>query len=279
MPPTSASHTRAQMALQFASVTGVTERQATKHLKAAGFKLNDAIDTFFDTANSNKEMPAIHSKLDGLFESLRDANNDDKNKLELDSTMDYLSKKLKVNLENVELFVALELIQAPSLGEITRRGYVEGWKAAGVRPSHQEHAAHIRHLVSELKSDAALFKKVYRYAFVAGRERDQKALALENALIYWGILFTTPRMSWRTENYDWLDLWKTFLKDKWTRSVNRDMWNMTLEFALKTLTDETLSFWSQDGAWPGVIDEFVEWCQQRGIGQPDSMDVDAELEA
>lgn len=51
--------------------------------------------------------------------------------MELDSTMAYLSKKLKVSLENAELFVALELVQAPSVGEITKKGYVDGWKASG----------------------------------------------------------------------------------------------------------------------------------------------------
>lgn len=59
-----------------------------------------------------------------------DDENDEKDKLELDSTMDYLGNKLKVSLENAELFVALELVQAPNVGEITRRGYVDGWKVA-----------------------------------------------------------------------------------------------------------------------------------------------------
>ncbi len=45
--------------------------------------------------------------------------------------MEYLSNKLKVSIENAELFIALELVQAPSVGEITRKGYVDGWKATG----------------------------------------------------------------------------------------------------------------------------------------------------
>lgn len=51
--------------------------------------------------------------------------------------MGYLSK-LGVSLENAELFVMLELIQAPSVGEITRKGFVDGWKATGYvqRRSH-----------------------------------------------------------------------------------------------------------------------------------------------
>jgi DCN1-like protein 1/2 len=132
----------------------------------------------------------------------------------------------------------------------------------------------LRKLISTLSTDTSLFRKVYKYTFVTGREGDQKSLSLENALIYWGMLFSPPGMEWKTPNHDWLDLWKTFLGEKWTRSVNKDMWNMTLEFALKSMSDESLSFWSEDGAWPSVIDDFVAWCKQKGIGKTESMDVD-----
>lgn len=145
-----------------------------------------------------------------------------------------------------------------------------------VGATHQEHAAHIRKLVPSLSKDVALFKKVYRYTFVAGRERDQKALSLDNAIIYWGMLFTSPGMAWKTKDHDWFGLWRTFLTEKWTRSVNKDMWNMTLEFALKTNEDDSLSFWRENGAWPSVIDDFVLWCQEQGVGVSASMDVDAD---
>ena len=44
--------------------------------------------------------------------------------------MSYFSTHLNANLENAELFVVLELLQAPSIGEVTRKGFVEGWKDA-----------------------------------------------------------------------------------------------------------------------------------------------------
>lgn len=59
-----------------------------------------------------------------------DAENDAKDRMELESTMNYLSNDLKVNIENAELFVVLELLQAPSVGEISRKGYVDAWKEA-----------------------------------------------------------------------------------------------------------------------------------------------------
>lgn len=140
----------------------------------------------------------------------------------------------------------------------------------------QAQAAYVRQLVSRLSTDRSLFKKVYKHTFLAGRERDQKALGLETAVVYWEMLFTKPGWEWKSKNHDWLELWKKFLDEKWTRSVNRDMWNMALEFAFKSSQDETLSFWSEDGAWPSVIDDFVEWCKGQGIGKSESMDVDAE---
>lgn len=45
--------------------------------------------------------------------------------------MGYLSNKLNASLENAELFVVMELVQAPTVGVINRKGYVEGWKKAG----------------------------------------------------------------------------------------------------------------------------------------------------
>ncbi|KAF5024731.1 hypothetical protein F66182_3163 [Fusarium sp. NRRL 66182] len=230
-------------------------------------------DRFFTSNGDNKGPSPLETKLDSLFDKLQDSS-DEKDKLELESTMSYLTEKLKVNIENAELLVALELLQAPSVGVITRRGYVDGWKVTGAGVTHQEHAAYLRKQISSLSSDSALFKKVYRHAFVAGRETDQKALSLENALVYWEILFAPPGMEWKTSNHNWLELWKTFLDARWTRSVNKDMWNMTLEFALKSLSDESLSFWNEDGAWPSVIDDFVDWCRGKGIGKADGMDVD-----
>ncbi|CAM1509856.1 Fc.00g001910.m01.CDS01 [Cosmosporella sp. VM-42] len=358
MPPPSSAQQKVLIA-QFVSLTGASERSASRFLKSASFKINEAVDSrprdlgpglglagtmgwkgvknhissrvipawsisrkpsknnlessskeplkepkprysisavhqrvlihgrvglvtfkcglhiliYFASAGDNKGPSPLETKLDGLFDSLRDEG-DGKDKLELDSTMAYLSKKLKISLENAELFVVMELVQAPNVGEITRKGFVDGWKVSGVGATHQEHATHIRSLVSSLSEDHTLFKKVYKYTFIAGKEGDQKALSLENAQIYWSMLFSRPGMVWKTANHDWLELWRNFLAEKWTRSVNKDMWNMTLEFALKTLSDESLSFWNEDGAWPSVIDDFVDWCRQKGIGKIENMDVD-----
>ncbi|KZL82992.1 defective in cullin neddylation protein 1, partial [Colletotrichum incanum] len=225
------------------------------------------------SGTSTPTTSALETSLNQMFDKLRDDSKDEKDSLGLDSTMAYL-QDLGVNLENAELLVVMELLQAPSVGEVTRKGYVDGWKATGAA-TRQAHVAHIKSLVSSLSTDPAYFRKVYRHTFVASKEPNQKALNLEIAIVYWNVLFSPPGWLWKTKNQDWLQLWLKFLEEKWTRSVNRDMWNQILEFATKSMADETLSFWSEDGAWPSVIDDFVAWCKERGVGKAETMDLDA----
>jgi DCN1-like protein 1/2 len=44
--------------------------------------------------------------------------------------MRYL-QDLGLNLESADILVALEIVQAPSLGELSKENFVEGWKAIG----------------------------------------------------------------------------------------------------------------------------------------------------
>lgn len=41
---------------------------------------------------------------------------------------------------------------------------------------------------------------------------------------------------------------------------------------IKSLEDETMSWWSEDGAWPGVLDDFVTFVNEKREGT--SMDVE-----
>jgi DCN1-like protein 1/2 len=130
----------------------------------------------------------------------------------------------------------------------------------------------LKSLASQMTRERDLFRKAYRYAFVAGKEGDQRALSLDMALLYWDTLFKKPGQSWigSSTKINWLNEWKDFLHENWKRSVNRDMWNQTLEFAFKSIDDESLDFWSEDGAWPGVIDDFVAWYKRKSEMEVDN---------
>ncbi|KAI1654549.1 DUF298-domain-containing protein [Daldinia decipiens] len=270
MPPLSSAQKAA--VASFVSITGAPDKIASRYLKNTGYKLNEAIDAFFQ-GNASTSTTTKESQLTKLFDSLRNTEEDPKDALGADSSMAYLTS-IGVDLEGASLFLAMELIQAPTIGEITRIGFVNGWKAnAAAEAKIEGQKQYFKRLADSLSKDRDLFRKVYRYAFVVGREGDQRALSLDNAILYWELLFKKPGMLWigETTGTDWLAEWIAFLRENWTRSVSRDMWNQTFEFALKSMADEALSFWSEDGAWPGVVDDFVAWYKRKSS----EMDVDA----
>ena len=107
------------------------------------------------------------------------------------------------------------------------------------------------------------FKRVYKQTFLIARLPGQKIVPLETALEYWRLLFTDPSRSWNTPITPWLTYWLEYLEAQWKKSISKDMWDQTGVFAMKSLEDESMSWWSEDGAWPGVLDEFVFYVRDK----------------
>ena len=60
-----------------------------------------------------------------------------------------------------------------------------------------------------------------------------------------------------SERFGLLDQWTTFLREKKVQVITTDVWNMLLTFA--TDIAEDMSNFDDDGAWPVLIDDFVDW--------------------
>jgi DCN1-like protein 1/2 len=59
-----------------------------------------------------------------------DEKTDENDTIGVDGTMLYF-EDLGINLETVGFLVPMEIVQAPALGEITKEGFVGGWKRIG----------------------------------------------------------------------------------------------------------------------------------------------------
>ncbi|KAJ4286599.1 Scaffold-type E3 ligase [Collariella sp. IMI 366227] len=158
----------------------------------------------------------------------------------------------------------------------------------------------VRARIDQSRRDPEVFRAVYRSAFAASKEPGKRDVDMEAALSTWGTLFAAGLHRWRSANVDFMEAWKDYVTERfwvedkkveaealarlaraselgeeepemqdkygrWTRSVSRDLWNQLLPFALKALQDESLGFWSEEQAWPGLIDEFVLWCKAKGV--------------
>ncbi|ESZ95267.1 hypothetical protein SBOR_4379 [Sclerotinia borealis F-4128] len=254
MPPTAQQRS---LIYQLMQITGVSERNATKILKSTSWKVDAACDSFFQANGNAAPPPQSREKesLTRLFESYRTFS-DDADMVGVDGTMKYFGNDLGINLEGVEFLIPCEIIQVPSIGEMSKEGFVEGWKKLGLDTVPKQ-KTYLAKAVTSLSTDVELFKRVYKHTFVCAREKGQKALSLEGASVYWELLFNSPGKQWKTASTNWIKLWLEFLGQHWKKSVNKDLWNQTYQFHVKTMEDESLSFWNEDGAWPSVIDEFV----------------------
>ncbi|KAJ3233170.1 DCN1-like protein 1 [Chytriomyces hyalinus] len=76
--------------------------------------------------------------------------------------------------------------------------------------------------------------------------------ALETATAFWQLLFTG--------RYEHIDLWLEFLEDH-KNSISKDTWVQFHDFTKKY--PSSFEGYEEDGAWPLLIDEFVEFAQEK----------------
>lgn len=76
-------------------------------------------------------------------------------------------------------------------------------------------------------------------------------MAVDLALSLWKILLST--------RFALVDAWLEFVQQSNLRVISRDVWKQTLEFSKVMKPD--LSNFDPDGAWPVLLDDFVDHVQ------------------
>ena len=193
---------------------------------------------------------------------------------------------LNVSLDEPVMLAVLTQVKAPTMGELNRNEFISGWEelSADTIEKQKTHVARFRH---SLRNSPDFFQNVYRHTFFLARSPGQKSVALEAAVEFWRMLFSkTSGMDWSSADFIWLDHFLNFVQEKWKKSVGKDLWDQTLLFARRTISDPSLSWWNEmDSAWPSVLDEFANYVKSTsdygvmvkalGNGADDGMDMDA----
>eukprot|EP00112_Aurelia_sp_Birch-Aquarium-sp1_P018663 Seg4480.1 transcript_id=Seg4480.1/GoldUCD/mRNA.D3Y31 product="DCN1-like protein 5" protein_id=Seg4480.1/GoldUCD/D3Y31 len=101
--------------------------------------------------------------------------------------------------------------------------------------------------------DTSNYKKIYRYAFDFCRDKDQRSLDIETGKAMLSLLL---RDIWPQ-----IDIFLEYLNQTRHKVINRDQWNSILEF-IRTV-DRSFTNYDVEGAWPVLLDEFVEYVQKK----------------
>ncbi|OSD00057.1 DUF298-domain-containing protein [Trametes coccinea BRFM310] len=172
------------------------------------------------------------------------------------------------------------------MGQWTRKGWTEGWKALGVDtiPAMKTTLDTLRR---QLATDTDYFRRVYNYTFEFSRPPGQRSLGLDMAQGFWAILIPhglqggalahvssgqdadgDERMAaaeaeegWKEEYTQW---WFEFLEKSGLKGVSKDVWQMFLEF-VRTI-DSRFEKYDPEAAWPSTIDDFVEFARSKVAG-------------
>ncbi|KAK8643672.1 hypothetical protein V6N13_012955 [Hibiscus sabdariffa] len=173
-------------------------------------------------------------------------------------------------------------MQASTMCEYTKEEFCNGLRDLRVDTLEvfREKLTSIR---EELK-DEEKYRKIYNFAFGWATEKGEKAMQLETAFDMWQLLFAERK-------YPLLDHWIQFLQvttfasfgkfgqfsigsycvvmplpleqTQHNRPVSKDVWFQLLEFFKQV--QKGLAGYDAEGAWPCLIDEFVEYLEENGI--------------
>jgi hypothetical protein len=105
----------------------------------------------------------------------------------------------------------------------------------------------LRGLVSNPFSEQ--FASFYKFVFDISRETGSKVLDIETCLALLQMLLT--------DKVRQLPSFVQFVRMKAYKVLNKDQWTSFLEFIKQH--DQDLSNYDDSGAWPVLLDEFVEW--------------------
>lgn len=247
-------------------------------LKNHAWDTTSAVNSYFNTNSTSSQSATSSSRnaISHLFDKYRDDVQNTPDGISVSGTMKYF-EDVGAGLDDVASLIVSEIIQCPTMGEITREGFVNGWSELGGDTIAKQQALLRQRratLANATPRERDIFKKVYKHTFKLGiTATGQRSVDKENCIEFWKLLMTSPSFNWSTTGTKWLDLWVEFVGQNSVKGINADVWNQTFAFAEESVKDETLAWWSEEAAWPALVDEFVEWMKEkRGTGRDEEME-------
>eukprot|EP00879_Flechtneria_rotunda_P004663 GHRR01004924.1.p1 GENE.GHRR01004924.1~~GHRR01004924.1.p1 ORF type:complete len:254 (+),score=83.75 GHRR01004924.1:305-1066(+) len=233
---------------QFRSIVGASDKQAIDCLKQAGWSVEGGIEVFYSMGMRGTAVVDSRS-IEQFYKKYKDPHQD----MILAEGIGKLCEDLEVEPSDIVLLVISYHMNANIMCEYTKDEWTTGLTRMAV-DSIDKLKAKLSELRTELR-DPKRFQDVYNFAFSWAREKGQKCLQLETALGMWQLLYADDR------RWQYIDDWCNFLQKHHNRAISKDTWVQLFEFARQIKPD--FSNYDENGAWPYLMDEFVDYMRKK----------------
>lgn len=241
-------------------MTGCSDTIAKKVLQENSWYVDRAINYYYD--NQHKYGPTVDSKkLAKIFDKYAGSKGSEEEDEFSEEGFDQFITDLGYSGDEVFPFFLSWILNSEEMGLITRKAFTETFEK---KHPADTFAAIKKIIVDKTKSlntcGSKDFKECYRYVFTLYKEADRKTLDTQDAITIWNLLLTPARTpnNWKIKDFaDFVDS----EEQKNLRTIKHDVWICLFDFFSENKPD--LSDYEDDGCWPTVIDEFVEYLQKK----------------
>lgn len=238
----------------FQSITSSDEKTATAYLKKNNWNFEQAMDNYYNEgAPGFVEPPRTEQTstrdLERAFAPYASREGDVMGPEQIER----FCSDLGIDVMDPVILIIAKYFRAECMEDFKKQEFMQGMAAMGV-DTIAKLKAKIPQLRNELKDNRA-FKDLYLFVFGFSRDKGSRNISLETAIGLWRLLLV-PK-------YSMAEDWIRFLETRERKhDISRDTWNMALDFFEMTKTRGVADY-QDDGAWPVIVDEFVEFMRSQ----------------
>eukprot|EP01004_Peranema_trichophorum_P005692 NODE_4542_length_1151_cov_43.037938_g4024_i0.p1 GENE.NODE_4542_length_1151_cov_43.037938_g4024_i0~~NODE_4542_length_1151_cov_43.037938_g4024_i0.p1 ORF type:complete len:313 (-),score=32.55 NODE_4542_length_1151_cov_43.037938_g4024_i0:129-1067(-) len=161
-----------------------------------------------------------------------------------------LAADLNVELEDIIMLIIPFKLGASTPYQISRSEWISGWKSLGA-VTIEEMRNVLPTLRNEVYNKNESFKQFYMFVFHYVKEPGQRTLDAQTAIDTWRIILKNK--------FKYLELWCQYVERKHRKAINSDQWNQFYDFI--NSVDDSFSNYDSEGAWPVILDDFVDYAK------------------
>eukprot|EP01123_Difflugia_compressa_P008213 TRINITY_DN2395_c1_g1_i1.p1 TRINITY_DN2395_c1_g1~~TRINITY_DN2395_c1_g1_i1.p1 ORF type:complete len:253 (+),score=27.97 TRINITY_DN2395_c1_g1_i1:54-812(+) len=231
----------------FASFTGSSEARSLTYLKRFKWDVEAAVNDYFQNPPPLEKQKYDERAIESLFDTYAGKGGT----IIGETGLENFFNDINVDLSDMMSLAISWQLRAKTIGSFSKEEFVNGFKRLNCA-TISDIKNQVKTLKTELQDDK-VFKEFYLYVFdfAKGPHENKRVLELEIAIVMWETVLVN--------RFKYLPEWVAYVREVHAKPINRDTWSLLLDFSRINFLED----YDTEGAWPSLIDEFVEYVKSK----------------